>query len=99
MSVSGSQTGLPSDNNGAITQETFNTLKQKYNQLVRKSGKKRRNLSNPTTEERAQGIRKVVSLYTNVSALVAVALEQEEGNDSDTNEVVPEEEQKKYKTK
>ena len=74
-------------------------MKRKYDQLVRKSGKKQRNLSNPTTEEQAQGIRKVVSLYTNVSALVAVALDQEEGNDSDTNEVVPEEEQKKCKTK
>ena len=96
MSAPSSLIDSPSDNNGVVTRETFDTLKRKYSQLVCKSGKKQRNPNNPAVEERARGIRKVVSLYTNISTLVAVALAQEEGGDLDTNEVVPEEEQKRH---
>ena len=84
--------------NDTITQETFDALKRKYDRLVHKSGKKRRRLNNTTVEERARGIRKVASLYTNVSTLTAVALAQEEGDgDSDVDEMVSEEEQKRRK--
>jgi len=73
-------------------------LKRKYEQLVRKTRKKRRNLNNPTVEERARGIRKVASLYTNISVLVAVALTREEGgSDSDADETMSEEEQRRLK--
>jgi len=92
-----SPTHLPSNGNGAEAQETFDTLKRKYDQLVRKSGRKRRNPSNPTVEERARGIRKVASLYVNISPLVAVALAQEEGGDSDDDEAVAEEEKRRQK--
>ena len=98
MSTPVSPANTPANDDGAMTQEAFNKLKRKYNQLVRKSGKNRQSLNGPTTEERARGIRKVVSLYTNVSSLVTVALAQEEGGDDlDTDEVVPEEEQRRLK--
>jgi hypothetical protein len=85
--------------NGVMTQEAFNTLKRKYDLLVRKSGKNRRGPNSPgTTEERARGICKIASLYTNVSSLVTVALAREEGgDDSDTDEAMPEEEQRRLK--
>jgi len=98
MSDPRSPTRAPPDNNGSATQETFDTLKRKYDQLVRKSGKKQRSPNNPTVEERARGIRKVASLYTNISTLAAVALAWEEGDvDSDDNEMAPEEERKRRK--
>jgi hypothetical protein len=96
MSACGSPTLSPSDGDSTRTQETFDTLKRKYDQLVLKSRKKRRSLNSPAIEERARGIRKVVSLYTNVSTLAAVALAQDEGGeDSDADEVVSEEEQRR----
>ena len=93
-----SPTHPPSDSGGTETRETFDTLKRKYDQLVRKSRKKQRSLNNPTVEERARGIRKVASLYVNVSTLAAVALAQEEGDESDADEVASEEEQRRRKT-
>ena len=98
MSTPGSPTHPPSDNDSAVTQEKFDTLKRKYDQLVRKSGKRRRCTNNPTVEERARGIRKVASSYTNISNLVVTALIQEEGGgDSDDDETAPEEERKRHR--
>ena len=86
------------DNNGTVTQEVFDALKRKYDQLVHKSRKNRQRLNGPAAEERARGIRKVASLYTNVSNLVTVALAQEEGSDElDTDVAAPEEEQRRRK--
>lgn len=79
-------------------QEMFDALKQKYDRLVSKSNRKRRKPNDPTVEERARGIRKVVSLYTNISTLVATALAQEEGSDdTTTEETTPEEEQRRHR--
>jgi hypothetical protein len=76
----------------------FDALKQKYDRLVSKSNRKRRKPNDPTVEERARGIRKVVSLYTNISTLVATALAQEEGSDdTTTEETTPEEEQRRHR--
>ena len=76
----------------------FDKLKRQYDHLAQKPGKKRRSQDNPTTEERARGIRKVASLYTNISTLAAAALTWEEGGiDSDTDEVVSEDEQRRRK--
>lgn len=97
MSAHGSPTHPPSNDNSTEARETFDTLKRKYDQLVHKSGKRRQNLSNPTVEERARGIRKVASLYTNISTLTAVALAQEEGGDSDDDETMAEEEKRRRK--
>ena len=93
MSTPSSPTRSPSIEKGTTVQEQLNTLKRKYEQLVRKSGKKRRN-PNHSTMERARGIRKVASLYTNISVLAAVALAQDEGGDSDDDETVSEEERR-----
>ena len=46
-------------------------------------------------EEWARGIWKVASLYVNILPLVAVALAQEEGGDSDEDEAVAEEEKRR----
>ena len=97
MPTSSSPTHPPSDSGSTETQETFDTLKRKYDQLIRKSRKKQRSMNNPTVEERARGIRKVASLYTNISTLAAVALAQEEGGESDAEEVASEEEQRRRK--
>jgi hypothetical protein len=97
MSAHTSPTRPPSDGNSTEIQETFDTLKQKYDRLVRKSKKRRRNPSDPTVEERARGIRKVASLYANISTLAAVALAQEEGGDSDDDETMAEEEKRRQK--
>lgn len=98
MSGPSSPTSSSTNNNGAVTQEGFDALKRKYDQLVHKSRKNRQRPNGPAAEERARGIRKVASLYTNVSSLVTVALAQEEGGDeSDTDVVAPEEEQRRRK--
>ena len=99
MSDLGSPVHPSSDRNGTTTEEMFSTLRQKYDELVRKSGKRRRSSDNPTVEERARGIRKLASLYTNISTLAAVALAQEEEGDVDSgpDETVPEDEQRRHK--
>ena len=99
MSTPGSAASLATNNSDAVTQEAFDALKRKYDQLVHKSGIRNQcGLNGPTTEERARGIRKLASLYMNVSGLVTVALVQEEGGgDEDADETMPEEEWRRLK--
>jgi hypothetical protein len=89
----------PPTSNGAIPQETFETLKRKYDQLLLKSGRRRRrDLKKPTAEERARGIQKVVSLYTKLTTLAAVAEAQEnDGGEVDADNMVSEEEKRRNK--
>ena len=77
--------------------EQYETLKRKYEQLIHNSGKKRRSPNN-STMERARGIRKVASLYENISVLAAVALAQDEdGGDLDVDDVLSDKERRKHK--
>jgi len=80
-----------------VSQEDYNSLKRKYEQAIREPGRKRRNPNHPTAEERARGIRKLVTLHANISHLVAVAQAQDEDGDLETDETVPEEEQRRCK--
>jgi hypothetical protein len=78
-----------------ISQDDYNLLKHKYEQATHGSGKKRRNPNRPTAEQRARGIRKLVTLHENISHLVAVAQAQDEdGGNPDDDETASEEERR-----
>jgi hypothetical protein len=98
MTTPSSSTHSRSNNSTTVTisQEDYDSLKRKYEQIVRGSGRKRRNPNRPTAEQRARGIRKLVTLHTNISNLVAAAQAQDEdGGDPDTSEAASEEERRR----